>query len=673
VTAKRKWVRYIVLLQEAFGAVMPFLFLLSTLVLLRVVLSYFHVIPHEYVHALTRTTSAFLRFSALMISLSIAYFLSVQLKQVHVIAITLTAAIYSTLVLIQSSNPHQYLLPGFSFAMLYAPVTAVFFLRLLFPYLSLRIPLHDSNRHVFLLLNYLLVFVVAYAISVSIYDGVDWLTGRLYSEIHSVLLSWNKALYFALRSLSIHLLWFIGIPGENVSSILFPYKDFTASIVPHLSWLEFNRLFINIGGAGAGLAILLATIFVPKTRTLNTIIIISIPLAIFNINTLLLYALIVLNRHLLIPFLLVPMINLLLAYLFVSYFPLIFDGDFRVLWNTPFLFDGYFKTNGNMIVVVFQLILLAIDTAIYSPFIRHFVSTQLIPNHLTRLAEKFDLHCEIEAEKNIQSYQAYRDLLNANARVETILHDLKLDNIYIYYQPKINVADETCTEFEALIRYRHNGELQGPIFLEALEKAGMGPIIDFWVCTQVHNDLVNWKQSGFTPMVSINLNPDTLLNTRAIERIRALFKDEVVMFEILERTFIQNDKAMANLKKLKSDNHRISIDDFGIGYSNLWILFSLEAEELKLDKSLIEKIHESKAFYMCQSIVDFSHKIGMTVVAEGVETAEQLSIVKDLQVDRIQGFYYSRAIAKNKVYGYCQNVTIAEDTADDTDTSTPQI
>jgi len=661
--SKRTWIRYIVLFQEAFGAAMPFLFLVSTLVLLRVVLAYFDAVPDEYIYALTHTTASLSRFSALIIAVSVAFYLSVQLKQVRIIAITLTIAIFSTLILLQTSRPNVYLLPGFSLAMLYAPISAVLLLRWLSPTLSLNIPLHDANRHIYLLLNYLFVFLIAYLISIAIYDGVDYLVRQAYDQIHSALLSLHKGVYFALRTFFVHLLWFMGIPGENTASMLFPYSDFRTAIVPHLTWLEFNRIFINVGGAGAGLAILLAAIFVKKTRTLTTIVLISIPLAIFNMDDLLLYALIVLNRHMLIPFLLVPMINLLLGYTFVHLHPLIFGGDFRVVWNTPFLLDGYLKTNGDITIGMFQIILLAIDVSIYLPFMRRFITTRLLPNHLAKLAEKLDIRSEIEAEKNLQSYQAYRDLLDTNARLENVLKDLKLENLYIYYQPKISIPEGTCTEFEALIRYRHNGELLGPLFLEALEKAGMGPIIDLWVCTQVYNDLTSWKQDGFAPLISINLHPDTLLNDQAIERIRTLFKRHTVMFEILERSFIRNDDAMTNLKKLQSDHHRISIDDFGIGYSNLWILFSLEADELKLDKSLIDKIHEPKAYYLCQSIVDFSHKIGMVVVAEGVETPEQLRIARELQVDRIQGFYYSQAIAGSEVYTYCQNVTVARESA----------
>ncbi|NPA15507.1 MAG: EAL domain-containing protein, partial [Deferribacteres bacterium] len=208
--------------------------------------------------------------------------------------------------------------------------------------------------------------------------------------------------------------------------------------------------------------------------------------------------------------------------------------------------------------------------------------------------------------------------------------------------------------FEALIRYCNKGRLMGPVFLDIIERAGLAPVIDIWVCKRVKEHIEIWKTEGFSTLVSINLHPDTLADSGAIKQIINILKFESIMFEILEKSFIRKS-AVFNLMKLQDSGFKISIDDYGTGYSNIESIINLNIDELKIDKSVISRVETHKGFVVCKHVTNLCHDLGIEVVAEGVETERQLEIVRRLDIDVVQGFYYSPAIPKEKVKKFVED------------------
>ncbi len=651
-----KLLLYITTIQEAFGAVIPYFFLLATVTLLLTILNYFQVdllwIDRSSVEQVQKGLGLF---SSLVIAISIAHYAAVRLKIPHVIVGTLTIAVYISISVIEQADMLMFLMPGFSAAVIYAPVASSFVLHLLYPYLSLRLPLHDVNRHIYRLFNYLFVFIVAYAVVMVVYYVTDLVLDEVLDALGEFLSSSIPvSVYLFLRDALVQFFWFFGIHGEHTVGLFFPYSVFKEAIVPHLNYLEFNRLFVTIGGSGAGMALLIAALMLARTRTHKVIARISIPFVIFNINTLLIFAFVVLNRYLLAPFVVVPLLNLVLAYGFVHWVPVTFT-DVPVLWNTPVFVDAYLKTDGDITVLLFQLLLVVIDTFIYYRAMRRFVETQSLPRQLAILSDKLNIHEEIASQSHIGAYQAYTEIIDANAELDAVLKNLNENKMLIYYQPQVDMHMHTCQQFEALIRYWDDGRLTGPVFLDTIEKAGMAPVIDLWVVQQVRRDLDRWKGKDFVPQISINLHPDTLGNPQAIEKIARIIDGHVVTFEIVERSFLDQKDALESLKILQEHRHRISIDDFGLGYSNLEILLEIEIDELKLDRTLVQKLDQPKGKAICRNITRFCHEIGIRVVAEGVETEEQKETVVAIGVDTIQGWYYSPAIPFEKVRLYAQH------------------
>ncbi len=203
------------------------------------------------------------------------------------------------------------------------------------------------------------------------------------------------------------------------------------------------------------------------------------------------------------------------------------------------------------------------------------------------------------------------------------------------------------------MRYDNNGRLTGPVFLDLIEKAGLAPVIDIWVCKEVKRHLEIWKKKGFAPSIGVNLHPDTLANRDAIKQVIEILRGESIIFEIIERSFIRKS-ARENLFKLQREGFRVSIDDYGTGYSNLESIINLKIDEIKIDKSVIDEIETQKGLVVCRHVTNLCHDLNITVVAEGVETERQFEMVETLDIDIVQGYYFSPAIPPDEALEFAK-------------------
>jgi len=155
------------------------------------------------------------------------------------------------------------------------------------------------------------------------------------------------------------------------------------------------------------------------------------------------------------------------------------------------------------------------------------------------------------------------------------------------------------------------------------------------------------KIRGASSISLIELNdPEILKNIKFIADSYSI-DNSLIEFEITERSFIEI--AEETLSELKEMGFSIALDDFGTGYSSLSFLNELSIDLLKLDKSFIDKIDEEKNRMLVDGVIDISHRLGLEVVAEGVENQEQLQILKELSCDYIQGYYFYRPMSQNKI------------------------
>jgi len=652
----KRIVAFIITLQEAFVAVIPFIIFTAFLMLFYIFINYFNIsfIPKDLLDKFTKTVTSF---TSLIATVSIAFFVAKRIKVSEIIAIILSIVTFLSITVYENPKFPLILPYGFTTATIFAPIVSTYFLKILYPKFSLHINLTDGNYHIYRFFNYIFVFFAAYIATMVLYISVDAIMDIIIDKYNPLVINLPNIIILAIRDFLVQLFWFIGIHGEHMVNALFGKEILFRQMFPNLTYGEFHRIFINIGGAGVGLSLLIALLIHAKDNTVKTLSKIAAPFVIFNINDIIIFLIVVFNRFLFLPFVFLPLLNLILAYIFINIVPLSFS-TYHVIWSTPVFIDGFLKTN-SFIVPAFQLSLIVIDTIIYSHFIKKYFEIQSLENKKYILQNNLEIKDEIRAKKDIKAFLANQELIEANTKLNELINDLNQNNLLIYYQPKIDLKYNKAQKFEALIRYNDNGQIKGPFFLDIIEKSGLAPIIDIWVCQQVKEDLQTWQLQNFFPQISINLHPDTLKSSDAMDKIIEMFKDENVVFEVIERSFVDSN-AKENINKLIQHKYLISIDDFGVGYSSLETLIKNKFDELKLDKTLIDEIETKKGFLVCQNTVNLCKDLNIKVVAEGVETKAQLNSLRFMDVDYIQGYYFSPALPFEKVKEFSENFNLSD-------------
>lgn len=234
---------------------------------------------------------------------------------------------------------------------------------------------------------------------------------------------------------------------------------------------------------------------------------------------------------------------------------------------------------------------------------------------------------------------------------------LQNKNFKVYYQPKYNAQSEEITGAEALVRWDHptKGLLSPGIFIPLFEKNEFIIQLDYYILEKVCIQLNVWKYNNI-PLFPISINFSRLhfYNSNFAENIINILEKynvspEYIQIEILEDIFMEKiDNLITMIEKLRNYGIKIFMDDFGSGYSSLNMLKDISVDAIKLDRLfLFNSDKDEKGFAILKSIVKLSKELGMKVVAEGVETKEQLEFMKEIECDEIQGFYFSKPIPED--------------------------
>jgi EAL domain-containing protein (putative c-di-GMP-specific phosphodiesterase class I) len=182
----------------------------------------------------------------------------------------------------------------------------------------------------------------------------------------------------------------------------------------------------------------------------------------------------------------------------------------------------------------------------------------------------------------------------------------------------------------------------------------LSPALDLWVCQEVKSHLQILAAKNYEPRISINLHPDTVDNPNIVKQIIDVLDGMNIEFEIVERSFLEGENVIDNLKKIKQHGFGIAIDDFGKGYFSYYTLADINANVIKIDKSLIELLQRQRGLAIWQHMINLCHDLRLQTIAEGVETQEQSDLLSELGIDLMQGFYFSEAIPVSQIDHYRQ-------------------
>lgn len=221
------------------------------------------------------------------------------------------------------------------------------------------------------------------------------------------------------------------------------------------------------------------------------------------------------------------------------------------------------------------------------------------------------------------------------------------------FQPRVQVRSGVCASAEALLRWNHPlfGAVSPAEFIPLVEETALARPITRWVIAQALGQLAAWRDEGLDIRLSINISARNLEEEDFVENLRSNLKESGVppsLFELefTESALIRNRaRVLAQLEQIRTMGIELAIDDFGSGYSTFSYLHKLPATVVKLDRSFMNSLEESKDQTLVRSMVNISHEMGYRVVAEGVETSEQYRFLEECGCDEVQGYLFSRPLS----------------------------
>ncbi|MFB2921265.1 EAL domain-containing protein [Aerosakkonema funiforme] len=236
---------------------------------------------------------------------------------------------------------------------------------------------------------------------------------------------------------------------------------------------------------------------------------------------------------------------------------------------------------------------------------------------------------------------------------------IEQEQFCLYYQPIFSIQDKKIVGFEALSRWLHpqHGFISPTKFITIAEEIGLIQILDTWALQSACQQLKIWQEQFNVPLtVNVNFSATELQQAGVVEKITKIccqsgLSLSSVKLEITESGFLQTASAGTNvLKQIRSQGIKLCIDDFGTGYSSLSRLHIFPIDTLKIDRSFISGLGSSSdTTAIVQTIISLAHNLGMDVVAEGIETKEQLEKLKDLGCEFGQGFFFSKPLSSQQI------------------------
>ncbi|MES2071417.1 MAG: EAL domain-containing protein [Pseudomonadota bacterium] len=280
------------------------------------------------------------------------------------------------------------------------------------------------------------------------------------------------------------------------------------------------------------------------------------------------------------------------------------------------------------------------------------------------LTRNADIAMYAAKAKGKNTFEVFRLEMNQQAQKRLAIEGklrkaIQNNELSLHYQPKLNLRHNRITGFEALLRWNNPqlGEISPVEFIPVAEETGLINQIGMWVVHAACRQIAAWEQQGLTDFkVSLNLSPRQTKNPQLGSEILAAIhaagiNTSRIEMEITESQLMENVGANIELlAQLRAHGLRLSIDDFGTGYSSMAYLKRFPINELKIDRTFVRDIPgDGGDEAIITSIIALGHGLGLTVIAEGVETEQQIAFLRSVDCDSIQGYYVAKPMPATEV------------------------
>ncbi|MBN1773790.1 MAG: EAL domain-containing protein [Deltaproteobacteria bacterium] len=261
-------------------------------------------------------------------------------------------------------------------------------------------------------------------------------------------------------------------------------------------------------------------------------------------------------------------------------------------------------------------------------------------------------------------YHFYSRSLQARASQELELEAelrraLEQEQFLLYYQPQVDARRGQLTGVEALVRWNHprQGVLPPARFLKVAEDVGLIVPLGEWVVRTACRQARRWRDQGLPPLrVAVNLAAAQFDDLRLVDRVAGWLIESGVdprqfEVEITEGSAMRSpERTVERLMELKAIGVRVAIDDFGTGYSSLGYLKRFPVDTLKVDRTFLRDVPDDEEnATLCAAVIGLARSLGMSVIAEGVETAAQVEFLREKECDELQGFLFSRPVPPDEL------------------------
>lgn len=459
-----------------------------------------------------------------------------------------------------------------------------------------------------------------------------------------------------------HFLWFFGIHGTNTleavarrlfeQGVLMNQQLISLGKVPTQIFSKtFLDVFVFIGGCGSAVCLILALFIMAKKNHNKKLVKIAGVSVLFNISEVLIFGFpVIFNLVMLIPFILTPLVLTLIssAAMYLGLVPMV---SHSVEWTVPFIISGY-KATGSVAGSILQIINVAVGILIYIPFVKisEEKQSQEFQEEVKRMEKDMVKGEEIGVIPEFLS-NAYDLRFSAHTLTLDLKNAMQRGDVTLYYQVQKR-ADGTLYGVEALLRWKHPvvGYLSPPLLINLANEGHFLDQLGYYIIEMACRDAEQIHAWYNQPMhISVNISPKQLEREDFVEQVLSIIEkyslgNKKIILEITERVVlntseVQNEK----LARFRESGLGISLDDFGMGHGSMTYLQNNCFDEVKLDGSLVRQlVGNVRSQEIVAGIIKMAKSLNFHVVAEYVETEEQVELLLALGCHIYQGYYYGK-------------------------------